>query len=67
MTCHKNKTDEQTGKSQAWRSELKGAWKGNRPVQCPVKGLPYSTVLQVTNTVNSVLIKEVEPKLAKAS
>ena len=51
-----------------WRGELSGKWKGGKPVQKPVKGMQYSTILQVPNTKNGTLLKElarVEPRLAK--
>ena len=51
-----------------WRGKLEGVWKGPAPLQRPVKGLKYTTVLQVPNSNNAALVKELarlEPKLAK--
>ena len=45
-------------------------WKGEKPVQRPIKGLTFSMILQVPNTSNSTLLKEiakVEPKLARTT
>ena len=66
-TWHRGR--DETG-NQAWRTKLNGAWRGNCPVQRPVRGMKYSTVLQVPSTQGSVLLREIarmEPRLAKAS
>ena len=58
-TWHKSKTDTRTDKHQSWRADLKGAWRGSKPIQRPVKGIPYSTVFQVPNTSGSLLLKAI--------
>ena len=69
-TWHKGKMNGPTDNQQAWRMVLKGRWRGNPPIQRPVKGILYSTVLQVPNTHGSALLREiakVEPRMARAS
>ena len=68
MNWHRGKDEEQRAGSQAWRTELKGPWRGSKPIQRPVKGVPFTTVLQVPSTRGSMLLKEIariEPKLTK--
>ena len=70
MTWHRGKDKSLGSGSQSWRSKLVGAWRGNQPAQRPVRGMRYSTVLQVPSTGGSRLLREiakVKPKLAKAS
>ena len=53
-----------------WKSELRGKWRGERPVQLRVKEMEYTTVMMVPNTVNGMLLKllaRIEPKLAKTT
>ena len=53
-----------------WRRKLKGVWEGAKPVQRKVKGMEFTTVLQVPNTENSALLSGLakkEPKIAKLS
>ena len=67
---HKKRTDGQSNNAQAWRNELRGVWRGSRQLQRPVRGIPVTTVLQIPNTVGSVLMREiarVEPRLARAT
>ena len=51
-----------------WRSKLHGIWRGAQPIQRKIKGIPYSTVMQVPSTKGSWLMNKLcraEPKLAK--
>ena len=53
-----------------WRSELKGVWKGAKPLQRNVKGMDYTTIIQVPSTKGSELLVRLskrEPKIAKIS
>ena len=56
------------GEERKWRSELKGTWKGAQPLQRKVKGMDFTTILQVPSTKNSELLARLskrEPKVAK--
>ena len=51
-----------------WRGKLVGKWRGDGPTQMKVKGMPYSSVIMVPNTLKSALANALalsEPKLAK--
>ena len=53
-----------------WRSFLPSNWKGARPLQHKVPGMHYTSVLHVSNSKNSCLLREIakiEPRLAKSS
>ena len=53
-----------------WRNKLKGIWQGNRPIQRGVKGMKFSTVLQVPSSKGSMLLKslaKIEPRLARTT
>ena len=53
-----------------WRNKLKGMWKGQGVIQRGVKGMSFSTIMQVPSSVNSELRKglaRIEPTLAKAT
>ena len=53
-----------------WRNKLRGMWKGKRPLQRGVKDMRFTTVIQVPNTKNGMLIKDLarlEPSLAQAT
>ena len=55
-------------KSSNWRDLLRGIWKGKPPIQRPVRNVPYTTVLQIPNTPDSISLRELakrEPRLTK--
>ena len=58
------------GSKVGWRMDLPNCWKGSRPVQARVRGMSYSSILQVPSTDGSKLLKvigKLEPRLAKTS
>ena len=58
--------DEDDGRR--WRSKLVGKWRGPKPLQRKVKGMNYSTVMQVPTSKGSKLLIKLskrEPKVAK--
>ena len=51
-----------------WRDKLRGMWEGDKPVQRKVKGMDFTSVVQVANTEGSILLNSLakkEPKIAK--
>ena len=53
-----------------WRSKLKWVWKGKQFLQRGVKGMCFTTVVQVPSTKNSVVVKSlarIKPVLAKTT
>ena len=51
-----------------WRKHLPSQWVGSKPVQKPVHGMRYTTMLQVPNTSDGKLFKllaRAEPRIAK--
>ena len=53
-----------------WRSKLPVEWRGSRPAQHKLPGMPFTSVLQVQNSKGGRLLKElakIEPRLAKST
>ena len=48
--------DRSKKKKECWKNNLQGVWKGSTRSQRRVKGMDFSTILQVLNTRNSVLL-----------
>ena len=53
----KNKPEKGRSESESWRTRLKGVWRGSTSAQKRVKMMDYRTVLQVPNSKNGVLLK----------
>ena len=55
-------------KKSKWRQEIPRGWSGCKPIQYPVKGMKFSTMMQVPSSKDGRLIKmlaKAEPRLAK--
>ena len=53
-----------------WRDSLSGFWRGSPPLQKRAKGMMYTSMMQVQNSKDGRLLKELvklEPKVAKAT
>ena len=53
-----------------WRNEIPKGWSGCKPVQFPLKGMKYSSVMQVPSSKNGRLLKmlaKAEHRMAKLS
>ena len=62
--------DSDVFKKSRWRQHLPRGWSGCKPLQYSVKGMKYSTIMQVPSSKNGRLIRmlaKAEPRLAKLS
>ena len=63
MTWYQSDGGKDAGGKGGWRNKLKGIWEGAKPVQRKVKGMEFTTVIQVPNTENSVLLTDLAKNL----
>ena len=62
--------DNELNKKTNWRVNLPNNWAGEKPSQFKLKGMRFSTIMQVPNSKNGALVKllsRAEPKLAVKS